>query len=39
MDHQGVHNENVADIVRRLAVESARAGAHELFGQIHGEIS
>lgn len=39
MYNQGIHDEDVADIVRRLAVEGARAGAHQLFGEIHGAES
>lgn len=36
MNDQGVHNEDVPNVVGRLAVEGACAGAHKLFGEIHG---
>lgn len=35
MNNQGINNKDMADIVWRLAVEGARAGAHELFREIH----
>lgn len=38
MDSQRINNENVANVVGRLAVEGACARAHKLLGKVHVEV-
>lgn len=38
VDSQGINNEDMANVVGRLAVEGARARAHKLLGKIHVEV-
>lgn len=39
VDSQSINNEDMADIVGRLAVECACARAHKLLGKIHVEVT
>lgn len=38
VDSQSINNEDMANVVGRLAVEGARARAHKLLGKVHVEI-
>lgn len=38
VDSQSINNEDMANVVGRLAVERARARAHKLLGKIHVEV-